>query len=137
MFADARRDGLVSANPFSELRIPVPEGRRRIAVLSENGIVALADKALEVHGEDFGPTMRSLVLVSGFVGLRPSECGGLEWTDLREGHLTVRRALGAKGNMGPPKNGEPRLCVVPPPARDALAVVPRFVDQPAVFLTRA
>jgi integrase len=135
MFADARRDGLVSANPFSELRIPVPEGRRRIAVLSENGIVALADKALEVHGEDFGPTMRSLVLVSGFVGLRPSECGGLEWTDLREGHLTVRRALGAKGNMGPPKNGEPRLCVVPPPARDALAVVPRFVDQPAVFLT--
>jgi hypothetical protein len=46
-----------------------------------------------------------------------------------------RFAARAKGNMGPPKNGEPRLCVVPPPARDALAVVPRFVDQPAVFLT--
>jgi hypothetical protein len=46
MYADALRDGLVASNPFSALRIPVPEGRRRITALEETEVTALADTAL-------------------------------------------------------------------------------------------
>src|SRR5207248_10108658 len=33
------------------------------------------------------------------------------------------------------KNGEPRICVLAPWARDALAALDRHADEPAVFLT--
>jgi integrase len=142
MYADALRDDLIPANPFSGLRIPVPQGRRRIQVLSEDQIRALGDRALEVyapdkHGPTLGPTVRALVLVAGFTGLRPGELAGLDWgdVDLRRSQLHVRRALDAKGNLRAPKNGEPRICVMPPAARDALASLDRHTGEAAVFLT--
>jgi integrase len=137
MYADALRDGLASANPFSALRIPVPEGRRRITALTESEVKALADKALEAYDEYFGPTVRALVLTAGFVGLRPGELAALDWSDvdLHRSRIHVRRALDANGNMRAPKNGEPRIVVLPPAARDALASLDRQLDEPAVFLT--
>lgn len=135
MYADALRDGLVSGNPFSALRILVPEGRRRITVLTESEVQALAEKALEAYDDYFGPTVRALVLTAGFVGLRPGELAALDWSDvdLHRSRIHVRRALDAKGNMRPPKNGEPRTVVVPPPARDALTSLERQLDEPAIF----
>jgi integrase len=135
--ADALRDGLVGANPFSALRIPVPEGRRRITALTESEVKALADEALEVHDEYFGPIVRALILTAGFVGLRPGELAALDWSDvdLHRSRIHVRRALDAKGNIRAPKNGEPRIVVLPPAARDALASLERQLDEPAVFLT--
>lgn len=137
MYADALRDGLVGSNPFAGLRIPTPKGRKGIAVLSEPEVVKLADKALEVHGPDFGPTVRTLILVAGFCGLRPGELGGLEWDDVdrRCSQIRVARSLDAQGNLRPPKNGQPRTVIVPPPAREALAALDRYADQDAVFLT--
>jgi integrase len=136
MYADALRDGLVAANPFSDLRIAVPKGRRKLAVLSEQDVTALADEALSVHDEHLGPTLRVLILVAGFAGLRAGELGGLEWgdVDLRRGQLHVMRSLTPEG-LKAPKNGEPRRCVLAPVARDALAGLERFADERAVFLT--
>jgi integrase len=137
MYADAVRDGLVGANPFSGLRIPVPQGRRKLAPLTEPQVIALADTALDVHDEHLGPTVRALILVAGFAGLRPGELGGLEWGDivLRRSQLHVVRSLTADGELKAPKNGEQRPCVLPPPARDALARLDRYEGERAVFVT--
>jgi integrase len=136
MYADALRAGVVQANPFAGLRIPQPQGRRRLDVLDEGQVERLADCAVGAHGEHLGPTVRALILVAGFVGLRAGELGGLEWgdVDLRSGQLHVMRSLTADG-LKPPKNGEPRRVVLPPKAADALASLERFQDEPAVFLT--
>lgn len=136
MYADALRDGLVAANPFSELRIAVPKGRRKLVVLTEGDVTTLADRALEVHDEHLGPTVRALILVAGFAGLRAGELGGLEWgdVDLRRGRLHVVRSLTTEG-LKAPKNGEPRHGVLAPAARDALAGLERFTDEQAVFVT--
>jgi Phage integrase family len=77
----------------------------------------------------------------------PHPTGGRGGVGLREVHhllkdvelhrfrIHVRRALDAKGNIRAPKNGEPRIVVLPPAARDALASLERQLDEPAVFLT--
>jgi|tagenome__1003787_1003787.scaffolds.fasta_scaffold20985752_1 integrase len=137
MYADALRDGLVPNNPFAGLRIPVPQGRRKLVPLTEEEIVALADCALEVYDEHLGPTVRALILVAGFAGLRPGELGGLEWDDveLSGTRLHVRRSIAPDGSLKAPKNGEPRVCVLAPRARDALASLERHAHEPAVFLT--
>lgn len=136
MYADALRDGIVSLNPFSGLRIPQPQGRRKLEVLTEAQVKKLADTALEVHDDHLGPMVRTLILTAGFVGLRAGELGGLEWgdVDLRRHRLHVLRALSADG-LKQPKSGEPRLCVLPPPAAEALSGLERFAEEPAVFLT--
>jgi integrase len=136
MYADALRDGIVTANPFAGLRIPQPQGRRRLDVLSEAEVLSLADKALEVHDEHLGPAVRALILVAGYVGLRAGELGGLEWgdVDLHRGRLHVMRSLSADG-LKAPKSGEPRICVLPPQAAEGLARLERFSDEPAVFPT--
>jgi integrase len=136
MYADALRDGVIGDNPFSRLRIPAPQGRRRLDVLSEADVLRLADCALEVHAEPFGATVRAVILVAGFVGLRAGEVGGLEWgdVDLRRGELHVVRSIAPEG-IKPPKNGEPRICVLPPPAAKSLADLDRHAGESAVFLT--
>jgi integrase len=136
MYADALRAGLVTSNPFAGLRIPQPVGRRRLKVLTEPQVVKLASGAVEVHGEHLGPTVEALILVAGFAGLRAGELGGLEWgdVDLRNNRLHVMRSLTAEG-LKAPKNGEPRRCVLPPKAAEALSTLERFAEEPAVFLT--
>jgi integrase len=77
-----------------------------------------------------------VILVAGFVGLRAGEVGGLEWgdVDLRRGELHVVRSIAPEG-IKPPKNGEPRICVLPPPAAKSLADLDRHAGESAVFLT--
>lgn len=138
MFADALRDGFVQVNPFAQLRIPVPEGRRHIDVLSEDEVKRLADCALAVYDEHLGPTIRALILTAGFVGLRPAELAQLDWgdVDLARGLLHVRHATGGTGERkGPKTEAGRRICVLPPPARDALAGLERHEGRQAVFLT--
>ena len=122
---------------FAGLRIPVPTGRRKIVPLTEEEIVELADRALRVYDEPLGPTVRALIMVAGFAGLRPGELGGLEWddVDLQGSRLHVRRSMAPDGSLKAPKNGEPRVCVLAPRARDALASLNRHADEPAVLLT--
>ncbi len=105
-------------------------------MLTEAEVERLADTALEVHDKHLAPTMRALILVAGFAGLRAGELGGLEWgdVDLHTGQLHVMRSLTAEG-LKPPKNGEPRRVVLPPRAADALAGPARLQDELAVFVT--
>lgn len=138
MYADALRDGFVIANPFAQLRIPVPEGRKHIDVLTEAEVVKLADTALDVFDQHLAPTIRAMILTAGFVGLRPQELGQLDWgdVDLTRNLLHVRHATGGTGERKRPKTeAGRRICVLPPPARNALAALERHEGKQAVFLT--
>jgi integrase len=125
MFADAMRDGLVHANPFTDLRLETPKGRRDIQPLSRAELHELADLALEVHGPVYGPEFRALLLFAGYTGIRPGEYRRLEWPDISEEAVTVRASIA--------KTQRARTVYLPPPAAEALRSYPRRVDSPFVF----
>jgi len=124
MFGDAMRDGLIDFNPFSELRLETPKGRKDLDALTESEIHRLADIAARVH-DDYGEEARAIVLTLAYVGLRPGELCALRRNDLdvdaRE--LTIRYSLDGSGREKAPKNGKPRVVTVPPPALDGMSQV--------------
>lgn len=136
MFADAMRDGLIDHNPFSELRLETPKGRKDLDALTEPDIAKLADIAQRVHG-DYGDEARAIILTLAYVGVRPGELCALRHADLdtRQRELTVRYNLDASGQEKAPKNGKPRVVIVPAEALDALQAVPKRVDSPYLFHT--
>lgn len=127
MFGDALRDGLVTINPFSNLRLPGSRGRKDLVALTEQELHALADVALDDRMElgDFGPQYRAMILFAGYVGLRPGELFALRREDVEGDLVTIERAWSSKSRkMERPKNGKPRTVTIPPKASDALSVVP-------------
>ena len=138
MFNDAINDGLVSTNPFANLRMEQSRGRRDLEVISEEKLHELADAALHVHGPEYGPHFHAMVLFAGYVGLRLGEHLALEWGDVDLGSSEVRisRSLSRQGRVTAPKNGRARTVVLPSPAREALLSFPRRPGQERVFLSK-
>jgi integrase len=136
MFNDAINDGLhPGPNPFANLRLEQSRGRKDLVALTEDELHELADTALRVHG-DYGPTFRAMILFAGYVGLRPGELSALERTDVRGDEVTIRQNLDGTGALKVPKNGKPRVVILPPPAREALLDVPTRLDVPWLFVSR-
>ena len=129
MFADAMRADLIPTNPFSQLRLETPRGRRDLDALTEPEIVELADLAFNVH-DDYGLEARAVVLTLGFVGVRPGELCALRRADLdiERGEGVVRYNIDASGKEKAPKSGRERIVVAPPPALDAVAHVEAHPD---------
>jgi integrase len=136
MLNDAINDGLhPGPNPFANLRLEQPRGRKDLVAVTEAELQVLADTAVAVHG-DFGPPFRAMVLFAAYVGLRPGELFALERTDVRDDEVAIRQNLDGTGELKLPKNGKQRIVILPPLARQALHdVVPR-VDVPWLFVTR-
>jgi integrase len=66
-------DGLhPGQNPFANLRLEQPRGRKDLTALTEPEVQRLADAAPAVHGP-YGPTFRATILFAAYVGLRPGE----------------------------------------------------------------
>ena len=139
MWADALRDGLCQHNPFTNLRLETPKGRKDITALTEPEIVKLAQLAEQQHG-DYGQEAAALVLFAAYTGLRPGELAALQWGDLDipARRLTVRRALDGQGGVKAPKNGRAREIVLAPQALAALSMLARPVlaDAPVFRTTR-
>ena len=137
MFADAHRDGLIPANPFTNLRLETPKGRKDLTALTEPEILELADAALPALGE-YGSEFRALLIFLGYVGCRPGELCCIRRDDLdpSAGEVTIRYSLDGQGGEKAPKNGKPRVVTVPPPALAALADVPVRIGSPYLFHTR-
>ena len=134
MFTDARRDGLVLENPFAELGIPKGPGRSEIVVVTAQELDKLADLALSIHGRDFGPVVRSIVLFAANTGLRPGELAGLDWCDVDFEAETIHvRQQFHKRRLTLPKSGRTRRVFLPPPAAQALREMPRRVHTEHVF----
>jgi integrase len=135
MFNDAINDGLhPGPNPFANLRLEQPRGRKDLIALTRDELHELADKAIAVHDE-FGPVFRAMILFAGYVGLRPGEMFALERSDVGRDEVTIRRNLDGTGTLKLPKNDQERVVVLPPPAREALAAVPARLDVPWPFVT--
>lgn len=135
MFTDAINDGLhPGPNPFANLRLEQPRGRKDLVALTEPELADLADCALKVHGA-FGPAFRAMVLFAAYVGLRPGELYALERRDVGADEVVIRQNLDGTGQVKRPKNGKERRVILPPPARQALADVPTWVDVPWLFTT--
>jgi integrase len=94
MFQDAVDVGLIDTNPFSRLNIAEKAGRRDHAPLSVDELQRLADLALDVHGPEYGPVMRSMILFTGYAGPRLEEGCALEWpwVDFAESEVTFNVA---------------------------------------------
>jgi hypothetical protein len=69
MFADAHRDGLIVANPFTNLRLETPKGRKDLQALSEPEINALANASISALGE-YGTQFRAVLIFLAYVGCR-------------------------------------------------------------------
>lgn len=135
MFNDAINDGLhAGPNPFSNLRLEQSRGRKDLVALTVAELDELAGAAVKVHGE-FGPAFRAMILFSAYVGLRPGELFALERSDVGRDEVTIRHNLDGTGTIKAPKNGQERIVVLPPPAREALADVPARIDVPWLFVT--
>ena len=137
MWADAQRDGLCQDNPFTNLRLETPKGRKDITALTEPEIQRLAGLAREQHG-DFGDEAAALVLFAAYTGVRPGELAALRWCDLDipNRRATITRALDGQGGVKAPKNGKPRRIVLPPQALRALSSLARPMhDEDLIFHT--
>jgi integrase len=103
MLSDAINDGIHGGpNPFSNLRLEQPRGRKDLVALSESEVLELADTASRVHG-DYGLTFRALILFAAYVGLRPGELFALERVDAMSDEVVIRRNLDGTGELKLPK----------------------------------
>jgi integrase len=136
MLNDAIDDGLhPGPNPFANLRLEQPRGRKDLVALTEQELHELADCALKVLDE-YGPTFRAMILFAGYVGLRPGELFALERADVGRDEVAIRRNLDGTGQLKLPKNNRERVVTLPPPAREALQDVPPRLDVPWLFVTK-
>ena len=94
MFADALDSGLVESNPFLRLNLPRSSGRRDHDPLTIEELHRLADLSLDVHGPEYGPVMRAMILFTGYVGPRLEEGCALEWPwlDFASTEVNFRKA---------------------------------------------
>jgi integrase len=125
MFSDARRAGLVEANPFAGLRLRGSHGRKNLDVATRAEIERLAECASEVWSGEVALTTRALILIlmAAFVGMRPAELYGLRWSDsdFREEEVRVERQYSASTRRFElAKNGQKRTVVLTPPAKEGL-----------------
>jgi integrase len=69
---------------------------------------------------------RAAILLAAEAGLRAGEIRGLQWTDVKNGQLTIRRALDAQSNeVLSPKHGKVRTIPMSPRVTEVLAALPR------------
>lgn len=134
MWADGVRDGLCEVNPWTNLRLETPKGRKDIDALTEDEIAALADVAERTHG-DYGLEVRAIVVTLGYTGMRPGELCALRRADLdwQRGEIVVSRSLDGTGREKRPKNGKARKIVLAPQAAEAIRSVPELLGSPYVF----
>jgi integrase len=135
MFSDARRVGLVDVNPFTGLRLRGSRGRKDIDVPLRDEVDRLAEYAVEVWVGEVALTIRALILMAAFVGMRPAELYGLRWSDIdiRADEIRVERQYSASTrSFELPKNGKTRTIVLTAPAKAGLLAMPRPVDGDAM-----
>jgi integrase len=117
MFQDAMDTGLIDVNPFSRMNIAGSSGRRDHAPLTVEELHRLADLSIDVHGPEYGPVLRAMILFTGYVGPRIEECCALEssWIDFGESEVSLLKA----------KFDKPRTVLLLPEAAEALRSMPR------------
>ena len=136
MWSDAVRDEVCERNPWTNLRLETPKGRKDIDALTESEIADLADLAGELSG-DYGAEARAIVLTLAYTGMRPGELCALHRAevDLYAMEVVIQRSLDGTGHEKAPKNGLARRIILPAVAADAIRQVPEMIGSPYQFHT--
>ncbi len=132
MYEDARNVGLVEANPFASLRLPIAERKREITAPSMDDYKALLAACTALGG--YGPEFRAMIECSAWTGIRAGELQALRWDDVGAETIAIERTRHRDGTVGPPKNGKARTVALIPPARVLDSFHPRE-GSPWVFHT--
>lgn len=137
LWADAVRADLCDLNPWSEMRLETPRGRRDLTALTEDEIADLADLAGTTLGA-YGPEMRAIITTLAYTAMRPGELCALQRADIdwQAARITISRSLDGTGNLKPPKNGKARRIVLAPQAADAIRSIPEQIDSPYIYHSR-
>ena len=125
---------LVDFNPFANLRLPKPRGRRDITALTTEEVDRLADCAIAAHGEGYGDELRALILFAAYTGCRWGECCALTHDDIDwdKSVATISKTLSNDATeVMPPKNGKTRRVIIPEIAMTALRAMPRHLGRAA------
>jgi integrase len=130
MYEDAYNIGLVAANPFANLRLPVTEKTAEVSPPTLDEYRQLLSACMVLGG--YATEFRALVQFTAWTGMRAAEIQGLQWDDIGEQTIWVRRARKDDGSYGKPKNGKEREIVFFDAAQ-VLDQVPRRKDSPFVF----
>lgn len=134
MWGDAKRDEICEHNPWTDLRLETPRGRKDITALTEGQIVELADIALSVHGE-WGLEAKAIVLTLGYTGIRPGEMFSLKREDADLAGETLRVLHSGQGDKAP-KNYKERVVALPHPAAQAIKAMPLQINDERLFHTK-
>ena len=136
MWADAVRDGICDLNPWTNLRLETPKGRKDIDALTEHEIAELADLAAELSG-DYGAEAHAIILTLAYTGMRPGELCALHRSDvdLHGLEVVVQHSLDGTGCEKAPKNGLARRIILPSTAAEAIVLVPERIGSPYLFHT--
>jgi integrase len=139
----AEQEGLIGRNPCASVKLPKVE-REDVSVMDAEQVAAFMPAAKS----DRLFALWALLLGTG---LRPSEALALSWSDIRDGHVHVERALVASTTEGaahfsPPKTKAGRRMIPVPAsvdvalrhhrvrqAEEKLAAGPRYTDTGLVF----
>lgn len=130
MYEDARNVGLVESNPFSNLRLPATEKTPEIVPPTVEEYRALLEACTVLGG--YCAEMRAMITFAAWTGLRQGELFALQWQDVGENQIIVRRSRKLDGSLGSPKNGQARTVPLLPPAR-VLDQAPQREGSPFVF----
>ncbi len=107
-------------------------GRKNLDVLSVDEVHRLVGCADEVWSGGVALTVGALVATAAFTGMRTAELYGLRWADIdfRNDELHVERQYSPKTRRFElPKNGQARIIVLTPQAKQTLLGLPRPVDS--------
>ena len=142
MFSEAVRLGIdgLQVNPFQNLGLAAPKGRRDIIPLTEGEVYELAQTAERVHGrygqDVFGP----MILVAAWTGLRPGELYVLGPNDIdwRNGVLEVTKSFrSGTGELVPhTKNYERRTVPIAGQLYEVLRGLERRATNELLFFTK-
>lgn len=128
MWNDAiKRSVTTRPNPFSDMGMEEPKGRKNITVLTAEDVDLLAQCAYETRPGPFGDMLRALIYWQAYTAVRPGE-GAAQRRDqvnLDEGTAEVTHQVGKDGKLVPTKTvtGE-REIAVPRKAAEAVRIMP-------------
>jgi integrase len=95
LFSFAVEEGWVGLSPVAgKFRLGTPVKARPKTILSRPQVEALLSRLL--------PPYSVMVLLAVYAGLRKAEITGLQWRDLRDGHVLIQRSV-VRGLEGPAK----------------------------------
>lgn len=137
MWSDMSVEEIVSANPWSNLRLPQSKGRADIEVATREEIARLMYQARRLKRGRHGEQYASMIEFAAYTGLRRGELCVLTWgdVDFKGGRIAVTKTLSDDREILPPKNGKPRTIVLSPQAADALKRLARPLDAGELIFT--